>query len=97
LRVIQAGVMWPSEPYGVLALWQAVYGTYPPAGNITFDLSLVDPASGLVGAAVRAAANFSYTPTPPPIPGTVTVQVEGQTIAVIPDTWFDVEGQTVAQ
>ena len=35
LRVIQAGVMWPSEPYGVLALWEAVYGTYPPGGTIT--------------------------------------------------------------
>jgi hypothetical protein len=96
LRVIQAGVMWPSEPYGVLALWQAVYGTYPPAGTITFELSLVDPISGLVGAAVRAAASYSYTPTPPPIPGTVTVEVEGVTIAEIPDTYIQVEGITVA-
>ena len=96
LRVIQAGAMWPSEPYGVLALWQAVYGTYPPAGTITFELSLVDPISGLVGAAVRAAANYSYAPTPPPIPGTVTVEVEGETIAVIPGTWVQVEGVTAA-
>ena len=96
LRVIQAGVMWPSEPYGVLALWQAVYGTYPPAGTITFELSLVDPISGLVGAAVRAAASYSYTPTPPPIPGTVTVKVEGVTVAVIPNSYIEVEGNTVA-
>ena len=96
LRVIQAGVIWPSEPYGVLALWQAVYGTYPPAGTITFELSLVDPISGLVGAAVRAAASYSYTPTPPPIPGTVTVKVEGVTIAEIPDTYIQVEEVTVA-
>jgi len=96
LRVIQAGVIWPSEPYGVLALWQAVYGTYPPAGTITFELSLVDPATGLVGTAVRATASYSYTPTPPPVPGTVTVQVEGVTIAEIPDTYIQVEGVTVA-
>jgi hypothetical protein len=96
LRVIQAGVMWPSEPYGVLALWHAVYGTYPPAGTITFELSLVDPISGLVGAAVRAATSYSYTPTPAPTPGTVTVEVEGVTIAEIPDTYFQVEGITAA-
>jgi hypothetical protein len=80
----------------VLALWQAVYGTYPPAGTITFELSLVDPATGLVGTAVRATASYSYTPTPPPVPGTVTVQVEGVTIAEIPDTYIQVEGVTVA-
>jgi len=96
LRVIQAGVMWPSQPYSALALWQAVYGANPPAGTITFELSLVDPISGLVGAAVRAAASYSYTPTPPPIPGTVTVKVEGETVAVIPGTWVEVEGGTVA-
>jgi hypothetical protein len=96
LRVIQAGVMWPSEPYGVLALWQAVYGTYPPGGTITFELSLVDPISGLVGAGVRAATSYSYTPTPAPTPGTVTVEVEGVTIAEIPDTYIQVEGITVA-
>jgi len=96
LRVIQAGVMWPSEPYGVLALWQAVYGTYPPAGTITFELSLVDPISGLVGAAVRAVTSYSYTPTPAPTPGTVTVEVEGVTIAEIPETYIQVEGITVA-
>ena len=96
LRVIQAGVMWPSEPYGVLALWQAVYGTYPSGGTITFELSLVDPISGLVGAAVRAVTSYSYTPTPAPTPGTVTVEVEGVTIAEIPDTYIQVEGITVA-
>ena len=97
LRVIQAGVMWPSEPYGVLALWQAVYGTCPPAGTITFELSLVDPASGLVGAAVRAVTSYSYTPAPTPTPGTVTVQVEGVTIAEIPDTYIQVESVNVAE
>jgi hypothetical protein len=96
LRVIQAGVMWPSEPYGVLALWQAVYGTNPPAGTITFELSLVDPLSGLVGSAVRAATSYSYIPTPPPIPGTLTVEVEGITIAEIPDSYYQVEGISVA-
>lgn len=96
LRVIQAGVMWPSEPYGVLALWQAVYGTCPPSGTITFELSLVDPISGLVGAAVRAVTSYSYTPTPAPTPGTVTVEVEGVTIAEIPDTYIQIEGITVA-
>ena len=96
LRVIQADVIWPSEPYGVLALWQAVYGTYPPSGTITFELSLVDPISGLVGAAVRAVTSYSYTPTPTPTPGTVTVEVEGVTIAEIPDTYIQVEGITVA-
>jgi hypothetical protein len=80
----------------VLALWQAVYGTYPPAGTITFELSLVDPISGLVGAAIRAATRYSYTPTPAPTPGTVTIQVEGITIAEIPDTYVQVEGATVA-
>jgi len=96
LRVIQAGVMWPNEPYNVLALWQAVYGTVPPGGTITFELSLVDPASGLVGAAVRAAASYSYTPTPAPTPGTVTVEVEGVTIAEIPDSYVEVEGEIIA-
>ena len=96
LRVIEAGSEWPSEPHSALAPWLAVYGTAPPGGTITFELSLVDPASGLVGAAVRAAAPFSFTPTPPPTPGTVTVQVEGVTIAEIPDTYIQVEGSTVA-
>ena len=96
LRVIEAGSEWPSEPHSALAPWLAVYGTAPPAGTITFELSLVYPASGLGGAAVRAAAPFSFTPTPPPTPGTVTVQVEGVTIAEIPDTYIQVEGSTVA-
>jgi hypothetical protein len=95
LRVIQAGVMWPGGPYGVLTLWQTIYGSYPLSGAITFELSLVDPFSGLVGAAVRAATSYSYTPTPAPTPGTVTVEVEGVTIAEIPDTYFQVEGINV--
>ena len=96
LRVIQAGVTWPSEPYSALALWQAVYGTAPPGGTITFELSLVDPASGLVGAPVRAAA--TYYPTQPPTPQvqTLTVKVEGVSVAVIPDSYIEVEGNTVA-
>lgn len=96
LRVIQAGAEWPTQPVSALALWQAIYGTFPPAGTITFELSLVDPVSGLVGAAVRAAAGFAYTPVPPPTPGTVTVEVEGETVATIPDTYIQVEGETVA-
>lgn len=96
LRVIQAGVTWASQPYSALALWQQVYGTTPPGGTITFELSLVDPVSGLVGAAVRAATTYSYTPTPPPIPGTLTVEVEGQTIAVIPDSYVEIEGEAIA-
>ena len=96
LRVIQAGVTWASQPYSALALWQQVYGTTPPGGTITFELSLVDPVSGLVGAAVRAATTYNYTPTPPPIPGTLTVEVEGQTIAVIPDSYVEIEGDVVA-
>jgi hypothetical protein len=96
LRVIQAGATWGSQPYSALALWQQVYGTTPPGGTITFELSLVDPASGLVGAPVRAAATYYPTkPTPPPVQ-TLTVEVEGETVAVIPDSYIEVEGNTVA-
>lgn len=96
LRVIQAGAAWRSQPYSALALWQAIYGTLPPSGAITFDLSLVDPTSGLVGTAVRTTTNYSYTPTPTPTPGTVTVEVEGVTVAEIPDTWIEVNAKPVA-
>lgn len=96
LRVIEAGTSWATQPHSALAPWLATYGTAPPGGTITFELSLVDPASGLVGAAVRAAPSYAYTPTPPPPAGTVTIQVEGITIAEIPDTYIQVEGITVA-
>lgn len=96
LRVIQGGTLWPSQPHSALALWLAQYGTAPPAGAITFELSLVDPLSGLVGAAVRAVAPYAYNLYNPPAPPLVTIQVEGSTIAEIPNTYIQVEGTTVA-
>ena len=95
-RIIQAGVAWPSGPLSALNLWQAVYGTTPPGGQITFALSLVDPISGLVGAEVRSGTPFTVSPSPPPPADSVTIQVEGTTVAVIPGYTVQVEGTTVA-
>jgi hypothetical protein len=96
LRIIAALNPVPSESTAVYTDWVAIWGVPLPSGQITFALNLVDPISGLVGAAVRAVTSYSYTPTPAPTPGTVTVEVEGVTIAEIPDTYIQVEGITVA-
>lgn len=96
LRVIQAGQPWPSQPQSVFAAWQAVYGTLPPGGTITFELCLIDPLTGFHGAPVRATAPFAYRYVPPPTPGTVIIQVEGVTVAVIPGTYVESEGEPVA-
>jgi hypothetical protein len=78
----------------VLALWQAVYGTYPPAGTITFELSLVDPISGLVGAAVRAATSYTYTP--PPAYRPLIIEIEGDAVAEVWGGAVEIEGDVVA-
>jgi hypothetical protein len=97
MRIIQTGVMWPCTPHGVLAAWKTVYGTLPPAGTITFELSLVDPISGLVGAAVRTATSYSFAPTTPPTPGIVTIQIEGVNVAVIPNTYVELDAVEIAR
>jgi len=96
LRVIQAGAIWPSQPQSALDSWQAIYGTTPPVGTITFELSLVDPASGLVGAAVRTSTSHSFTPVPTPPPGDLTIQIEGTTVAVVSDGSISIEGTVIA-
>ena len=96
LRVIEAGVMWATQPHSALAPWLAIYQAFPAAGAVTFALSLVDPVSGLVGAEVRASTAYAIHGETPTGSRTVTIEVEGVTIAEIPDTYIQVEGITVA-
>jgi hypothetical protein len=96
LRVIEAGVRWPTQPHSALAPWLATYGTAPAAGTVTFALSLVDPATGLVGAEVRAAAPLNQNAATPPPTSTLTIQVGGVTVAVIPDASIGVDGTIIA-
>jgi hypothetical protein len=97
LRVIEAGLTWASQPHSVLAAWKSIYGTVPPIGSITFELALVDPASGIAGAGIRTTANYSYLAAPTPTAGDVTIQVEGVTVAVLADTYIQVDSVNVAE
>ncbi len=96
LRVIEAGVRWPTQPHSALAPWLATYGTAPTAGTVTFALSLVDPATGLVGAEIRAAAPFDQSAATPPPMSTLTVSIDGSVIAVIPGGIVEIDGTPIA-
>jgi hypothetical protein len=85
LRIIEAGTVWPTQPHSVLTPWTAIFGAYPNAGTITFELSLVDPASGLIGAPIRARSAPA-----------LTIEVEGTPVAEIPWSYVEVEGTIVA-
>lgn len=54
-----------------LPAWQAIFGTFPPAGTITFELDFIDPASGAKSPAVKCAA--SYTSQGGEVPGTPAI------------------------
>lgn len=96
LRVIEAGVRWPTQPHSALAPWLAIYGTAPIGGNIVFALSLVDPATGLVGAEIRAGAPFQGSgPTPPPA-HVVTIEQDGTPIAVTTGITYEQGGAPIA-
>jgi hypothetical protein len=80
----------------VSSAWNAVYGQAPTTGNITFALSLLDPASGFAGPAVLASTTYQvYLPYPSP-PTTVVIYVDDVEVAVVPNTAVQVDGVQVA-
>ena len=42
-----------------LPAWQTIFGTFPPAGTITFEMDFIDPASGAKSPAVKCAASYT--------------------------------------
>lgn len=54
-----------------LPAWQTIFGTFPPAGTITFEMDFIDPASGAKSPAVKCTA--SYTAIGPVAPATPAI------------------------
>lgn len=63
----------PSSGWQVqtIAEWHTVFGTYPPAGTITFALDLTDPATGARAPAVRTQCSYQGTQNGGNQPGTI--------------------------
>lgn len=96
LRSIGVMVPYPTFTVDTLPLWLAIYGTIPPVGAITYEVQLIDPRSGLVGAPRRTRASFASLSVPDYSAGTVTVAFGGTDQAAIDDTVISFGGVPVA-
>jgi hypothetical protein len=95
LRIINVYTPWPALGTSIWQTWVAVYGLPPASGQVTFQLNLVDPLSGYAGPPVAAVAAYQSAPVQPPTPGSVTIEIEGVPIAILPNTEIEFEGEPV--
>ena len=76
--------------------WQAVFGTLPTNGSITWSLTCADPISGLAGPSIRAASPFLQVGGTNPTPGSVTISFNSSDQAVLADTVIYIDGVPLA-
>jgi hypothetical protein len=62
-------------PLALNTAWEAVFGNFPPAGTITFEVFLTDPSSGFTGSRVRTAASYTRASSTLPAPGPIDTYV----------------------
>jgi hypothetical protein len=75
LRTVAVFALPQGAPLALNTAWQAIFGSFPPAGTITFEVFLTDPSSGFIGSRVRTAASYTQTPSTLPAPGPVDTYV----------------------
>jgi len=76
--------------------WTPVHGQPPMRGALSAVLSLIDPASGYESPRSRIATSWVAERIAFQTPSGVTIEVESETVAVIPAGVVEVEGQPVA-
>lgn len=95
-RVIGVFVPYPTFSIDTLPGWLAIYGTLPGSGTITFEVNLIDPRTGYIGAPRRCSVAYVSAPVPVYSPGAVTIGFNGVDVAVIDDTEISFGGVPVA-
>jgi len=96
LRIIGVWSPWPIYSAPFYDGWVAAWGYPPPAGQITFQVNVVDPFTGLAGPPFRASTTYSYTVGPLPAPGSILIEIEAEPVATVAATFIEVEGVPVA-
>ena len=96
LRIVAALNPLPAAGLNLLDSWISIWGTPPPSGQITFSLNLVDTASGFASSSVLATAPFSCSQQSGSQPGAITIEIEGDIVAVLPNQYIVINGEPVA-
>jgi hypothetical protein len=84
VRIIASLNPPPLPPFDALPSWLTLFGTPPLTGQVTFELNLLDPASGFAAPSVRASAAFVSESIYPFVTGGVTISFEGEPVAQVP-------------
>lgn len=96
LRIVATSPALDTPAFLPGASWQAVWGSGPQFGNITFELNLVDPLTGYASARARVTTNYSATSSIGPIPWANILQQGGLTIAETTDVIYEQGGVIIA-
>ena len=96
LRIIATFNPLPAGSLNLLNAWIAIWGSPPPSGQVTFSLNLVDTANGFASSSVLTTAPFSCSQQSGGQPGAITVEIEGDIVAVLPNQYIVINGETVA-
>ena len=81
-----------------LPAWQAIFGTFPPDGTITFEMDFIDPASGAKSPAVKCAATYHTQGGEVPATPAIDAYLPSGEVAVInaPAIWVNTDLAAVA-
>lgn len=96
LRIVAAASRLYSPCFVPITSWARIFGLGQGIGNVTFELTLIDPETGFAGPTLRATSQVDWQTSGVPALWYDTLQQEGATFAQIYETVFEQEGQPIA-
>lgn len=97
LKIIASAAATASQPLDVMEAWTAVYGSSGTSGNLLILLEAVSPTSGKSSPPIAIYTAVTQYNNGGKASVSVTVEVEGATVAVVSDAAVSVEGVIVAE